>query len=561
MGRQIELPPALSGDEQQQLQTLYSYLYQTAEAVNSNLAEIGGGAFTDAEMQIIRQITGEPTAQWGDGMAEAETLKSLIIKTAEFVANSVNEYRLNLLGEYVAEGKFGKYVRNTGLDVDVTPTGIQQNYTFQEIIQGLKTYEINAKNYIKTGLLRTSGGLPVYGVAIGKDIVTFSQDGTETYNDSNKVAELTADELSFWQGAKKVASYKGNRISFFYNSSECFYISNGKIYCVNDLELSSGKKLIIDSSNFNIDSSGNVTINGGGTFSGNLSAAGGTFAGTVTANGVISCNIDAGKITSGTMSANRVRGGEIAAGGSGNGNGVIKVYNASGAQIGKWDNNGIEATAGTFSGNVTGASISGSSITGNNISGGSISGSNIVTDKLVVNGVDFTKRFHIGPSAPASGNGTIWFVTSDVSSASWGAMQSDHQFIGHNDSVVTYTKALQRQGALNVSGNGPFKYRITATVKNGNSNYIPLRCKLTKGSNTVTLAGDVTIAQATVGNVTLSGESAVNLGADSGDITVKFYTNGPWNNTYLWDGLITLNIESTNSGSGQTAITEIKYVP
>ena len=162
MGRQIELPPALSGDEQQQLQTLYSYLYQTAEAVNSNLAEIGGGAFTDAEMQIIRQITGEPTAQWGDGMAEAETLKSLIIKTAEFVANSVNEYRLNLLGEYVAEGKFGKYVRKTGLDVDVTPTGIQQNYTFQEIIQGLKTYEINAKNYIKTGLLRTSGGVPVY---------------------------------------------------------------------------------------------------------------------------------------------------------------------------------------------------------------------------------------------------------------------------------------------------------------------------------------------------------------------------------------------------------------
>ena len=220
MGRMIEFPPTMAGDEQQQLQTLYSYLYQTAEALNINLAEIGNNAFTDAEMKIVRQISGEPSDQWQDGMAETETLKSLIIKTAEFVSNTVNEFRLNLLGEYVTEGKFGKYVRNTGLDVDVTPTGIQQNYSFQEIIQGLKTYEINAKNYIKTGLLRTVNGLPVYGVAIGKDVVTFSEDGTETYNDGNKVAELTADELSFWQNSTKVASYTGTAITMYCNGSK-----------------------------------------------------------------------------------------------------------------------------------------------------------------------------------------------------------------------------------------------------------------------------------------------------------------------------------------------------
>lgn len=550
MGRMIELPPTLAGDEQAQLQTLYSYLYQTAEAMNSNLAEIGNPALTDEEMAILKGITGESGTQWGDGTAEAETLKSLIIKTAQAVKSEIDEYRMNLLGEYVAEGKFGKYVRKTGLDVDVTPTGVTQNYTFQEIIQGLKTYEINAKNYIKTGLLRTVNSIPVYGVAIGKDIVTFSDDGTETYNDGNKVAELTADELSFWQGGKKIASYKGNRIGFYYNNTEYFYLSNGKIYCANDLELSSGKKLIIDTTNFKIDSSGNVTIKGNGEFSG-----------TVEAGAAILCDISAERITSGTMSANRVRGGEYAAGGSSNGNGVIKIYDASGNQIGKWDKDGISASNGTFSGTVSGGTVSGSSVSGSNISGGTISGSNIVTDKLVVNGIDFTKRFHIGPSAPASGNGTIWFVTSNVSSATWDAMQSDHPFIGHNESVVTYTKELSRQGALNVSGNGPYKYRISATIKNGSTNPVQLRAKLTKGGNTVTLSGDVSVATATVGNITLTGESAINLGADSGDITVKFYTNGPWNNTYLWDGLITLNIESTNSGSGQTAITEIKYVP
>ena len=262
MGRRIELPKTPSGEPEEQLRQLYSYLYQMAEALNSNLAEIGGSELTDLERSQIREVIGDGEYTPADERSEAETLKSLIIKTASFVQSSMTQYRTKLLGEYVAEGKFGKYVRITGLDVDVTPTGITQNYTLQEIIQGLKTYEVNAKNYIKTGYLRTENMIPVYGVAIGKDIVTFSTDGEETYHDGNKVAELTADELSFWQNEQKIASYKGNRISFYYNNAEVFYISAGKIYCVNDLELSTGKKLIITTENFSIDGNGNVDIRG-----------------------------------------------------------------------------------------------------------------------------------------------------------------------------------------------------------------------------------------------------------------------------------------------------------
>jgi len=236
MGRRIELPQLPKGEAQEQLQALYSYLYRMAEALNNNLAEIGNGDFTDEEMVTVREIVGQDETAQG-AMAEAETLKSLIIKTAQLIKNEIDAYNLKLIGTYTAEGKLGRYVRKTRLDVDVTPTGITQNYTFQDIIQGLKTYEVNAKNYIKTGLLRTVSSVPVYGVAIGKDVVTFSEDGTETYNDGNKVAELTADELSFWQSGNKVASYTGTAITLYSGATKRMLIDgNGvKMYDGNTL--------------------------------------------------------------------------------------------------------------------------------------------------------------------------------------------------------------------------------------------------------------------------------------------------------------------------------------
>lgn len=263
MADRIDLPPNLQGDEKAQLQQLWSYLYQMSQALNNNLDAIGGNELTDSERAVMQKIlSGDEVSS---GLSEMETLKSLIIKTADFVQTSLTEYRMNLLGSTVASGQFGRYVRNTGLDVEINPEGITQNFSFQEIVQGLKHYEINAKNYIKTGLLRTVGSLPVYGVAIGKDVVTYSEDGTETYVDGNKVAELTANELSFWQNGAKVAGYTGSRISFYYNGTECFYIQNGKMYAAADFEINNGKKLIIASgADMEVASGGDLNIKSGG---------------------------------------------------------------------------------------------------------------------------------------------------------------------------------------------------------------------------------------------------------------------------------------------------------
>lgn len=54
--------------------------------------------------------------------------------------------------------------------------------------------------------------------------------------------------------------------------------------------------------------------------------------------------INASYISSGNLTANRIKGGTLTLGGSGNTNGILKILNSRGAQIGLWNNSGISAS-------------------------------------------------------------------------------------------------------------------------------------------------------------------------------------------------------------------------
>lgn len=68
-------------------------------------------------------------------------------------------------------------------------------------------------------------------------------------------------------------------------------------------------------------------------------------------NGVL--YINASYISAGYFSFSRGKGGTLTLGGSGNTNGVMQILNAAGVEIGRWDNNGITATKGSFTGAIT----------------------------------------------------------------------------------------------------------------------------------------------------------------------------------------------------------------
>ncbi len=70
--------------------------------------------------------------------------------------------------------------------------------------------------------------------------------------------------------------------------------------------------------------------------------------GTYTQAWTIDGNLVADFITTGTMSAARIKGGTLQLGGNNNANGILQILNASGTEIGRWDVNGINVKAGSI---------------------------------------------------------------------------------------------------------------------------------------------------------------------------------------------------------------------
>ena len=94
-----------------------------------------------------------------------------------------------------------------------------------------------------------------------------------------------------------------------------------------------------------------VSTDGGKTYNAGMTVDGDTIVRILSAVG-----INADWINAGDMSADRIRGGTLILGGGSNGNGILRIYNASGTQIGYIDNTGVHFNQGTFSGSLQAAS-------------------------------------------------------------------------------------------------------------------------------------------------------------------------------------------------------------
>ena len=203
MPERIEVPPTLSGDTQTKIQQIWRYLYSMSEILNRNMQSIGGNELTDRERASMMTILQKTSV---NGQAETESLKDMVVRTADYVQNVLSRIADGTLTEEVSSGRFGRFVNETAVSVPVNPAGTLQEGMLSAVLQKIKNDDIRIRNYIYTGELRTNE----YGTAIGKDVVTFAQDGTETYHPENAMMEILDGEIRAVNQTTMTGNLTGN---------------------------------------------------------------------------------------------------------------------------------------------------------------------------------------------------------------------------------------------------------------------------------------------------------------------------------------------------------------
>ena len=199
----LAYPKRMGGTAQEQISALYRSQCEIIDWLNLSdwsaeavLQEIAQGIDEDAALRTSKEkkLTG------------FESLKQLIIKTADFSMENSEQFSKTLKGGFVAKSTFGEYVKQTSLTLTANSKGITQLFDYTAGINSKdERYGVTARQYVKTGLLYYEGGIPRYGVGVG-NISTTVQSGNEVINTSaGEVVTVTPGEIKFWQQGAPVA--------------------------------------------------------------------------------------------------------------------------------------------------------------------------------------------------------------------------------------------------------------------------------------------------------------------------------------------------------------------
>lgn len=210
-----------------------------------------------------------------------------------------------------------------------------------------------------------------------------------------------------------------------------------------------------------------------------LNGMNGTFRNAWTIDG----NLVADFITTGTMSAARIKGGTLQLGGNNNANGILQILNASGAEIGRWDVSGINVKAGSinlgsgkFVVTVAGAlTATDATITGViKATSGEIGSGN---SKFTITGNHIAN----GKSSLTDANNGVYVGTNGI------ALGANSKFKVTNDGALNATNATLTGTINNVNGNNTVSMANGQMVLNNNTAHNAIH--MTNASNELVSMG------------------------------------------------------------------------
>lgn len=215
MGFDIIYPKISAATNEGKLEQIKSYLYQLADQLKFALSSI------DNETHVLQQggkdsKSGSSQVNKNDSEATFNSIKALIISSADVVNAYYEVINEKLSGSYVAKSDFGTYSEETEKNIESTSKATTELYkSIQKITSDIENLEhklIDVNAHIRSGLLfYNADGVPIYGLEVGQKNTI---DGVEVFN---KYARFTSDRLSFYDQ----------------NDTEVAYISDYKLYITN----------------------------------------------------------------------------------------------------------------------------------------------------------------------------------------------------------------------------------------------------------------------------------------------------------------------------------------
>lgn len=241
----IDLPNIGNGTAEEQLAQIRSYIYRNNEQLNATLANLSVDKMWEQTASALSASNGDIVEVNKDLMSRYATIRDLVIKTADVVIQSDEKFTSQMNGNYVAISDFGKYLRDTTLDISGSSVGIEYLYNYASQLEtDLDNYKVNQTSYIKQGLLDESGASPIYGVEVGLLSDSFEYNGKVIDTRSNLKTRITPTEMSWWAENKKL----------FYLDKDSVYFPYAKI---------TGGSINIGNGTFTVDSFGNVNATSG----------------------------------------------------------------------------------------------------------------------------------------------------------------------------------------------------------------------------------------------------------------------------------------------------------
>ena len=154
------MPPSPRGSVQEQLVRQYSYLFQMAQQLNVALGQLESGG--------TAAPSGGTAAPAAEREQQYQTLKSMIVKTADTVQRRMDQLSAKLTGEYVAASEFGTYVERLNAYLEANPEALTQYYSFfadlqastETVSAAFEQYRLETEGYIRTGIVCYGGAEP-----------------------------------------------------------------------------------------------------------------------------------------------------------------------------------------------------------------------------------------------------------------------------------------------------------------------------------------------------------------------------------------------------------------